>query len=89
MLKRTCAATIVGTPIASFGAASPRRPASAGLSRSKTVTKAMSVAMPITTPGTMMRDIDQTVEDLSQRAVHALEAERGERADDGRKHGRP
>ena len=40
--------------MAKRGAASPRRPASAGLSMSKTVTKAISVAMPMTTPGTMM-----------------------------------
>ena len=53
-LNSTCAATIVVTPMASCGASSPNRPATTGFRTSNTVTKAISVAMPMTTPGTMM-----------------------------------
>ena len=50
-LNRTCAAMTVHSPICSRA-----RPiaSSAGLTASNKVTKAISVAMPITTPGTMI-----------------------------------
>ena len=50
MLNSTCAAITAQVPICSL----MPRPASEGLTRSKNDTKAISVEMPMTMPGTMM-----------------------------------